>query len=507
MARVENEVLVNRWRLRLCSPLSRLCAIGFALVMLAPVVVVQAAADTTTIATAGSPRRIVEAGSKTYVLGEAAITVISTTTNAVITTITPTAVASSTINEGVYIASDQSLWVSRYVNANPGGDVFRIDTTTDTVTHYFTSQAGKSVSGASGITATATKIYVAMNGSDKVAVFDIASTTQENDLAYPGTTSDTNSPSTLCTAGGTLYIFQGSSAHVTPWTLSTGTQGAALATGLGGGAGYCALNPAGTTIYFGNGTAIRSINVSSNTIAAVTTSYSGISGIEFNSGGSQLFVAASPNLVVLNPTDNSLLDSVSSGTNPNGFALVNSDGSALISQRTASSVRQISLSPSVTTSNASLTINTSSSIAAPTATGFWTNPTYSSTSLPAGLTLNTSTGAITGTPTVAQPATNVTITATGGIFTRQSTFTITVTDPSAPSSSVAPVVVGPETTTTTSSTLATTTTTDAGEVEEEVAALPETGGNTSVLLSAVLLVGAGAIVLARWRVVGRLSGE
>ena len=385
----------------------------FVLLLTQPIVAV-ASATTTTIPSANAPRKIIDAGTKAYVLGESAITVINASTNTVLTTITPNAVNSSTINEGVYISSDQSIWVTRYVNANPGGDVFRIDTTTDQITNYYTS----GVSGASGITASGTKVYVAMNGSDKIAVFDIATKTKESDLAYTATSGQTNSPSVLCIAGNTLYIFQGSSADVTPWNISTGTQGSSIATSLGGGAGYCEVNPAGTAVYFGSTSKLSSITVSNNSISSIKTGLSSVSDISFNSTGTQLFIPASPNLQVLDTSNTNQLDSISSGTNPNGFALVNSGNSILISQVTTNTVLQISLNPTMTTTDASLTINTASSISAPTISGFWTTPTFSSSTLPAGLTLNTGTGAITGTPTVAQAATDVTITATGGIFTK-----------------------------------------------------------------------------------------
>jgi hypothetical protein len=70
------------------------------------------------------------------------------------------------------------------------------------------------------------------------------------------------------------------------------------------------------------------------------------------------------------------------------------------------------------------------------AVGFSGSVTYAVTSgtLPAGLELITSTGAITGTPTVAATTTSVTITATGSISgTASATISITIADPAAAS--------------------------------------------------------------------------
>ena len=70
------------------------------------------------------------------------------------------------------------------------------------------------------------------------------------------------------------------------------------------------------------------------------------------------------------------------------------------------------------------------------AVGFSGSVTYEVTSgtLPAGLELNSSTGAITGTPTVTATTTSVTITATGSISgTASATISITIADPAAAS--------------------------------------------------------------------------
>jgi hypothetical protein len=62
-----------------------------------------------------------------------------------------------------------------------------------------------------------------------------------------------------------------------------------------------------------------------------------------------------------------------------------------------------------------------------TASGFSTAPSYTvSPSLPAGLSLNTATGVISGTPTAVQSATTHTVTATGGGLTATATLDLTV---------------------------------------------------------------------------------
>lgn len=63
---------------------------------------------------------------------------------------------------------------------------------------------------------------------------------------------------------------------------------------------------------------------------------------------------------------------------------------------------------------------------------FGFTPTYSiSSTLPGGLSLNTSTGVISGTPSASLASTSYTVTATGGGKTATSTLTITISDPPA----------------------------------------------------------------------------
>lgn len=87
------------------------------------------------------------------------------------------------------------------------------------------------------------------------------------------------------------------------------------------------------------------------------------------------------------------------------------------SSGTATATITITVSPRITPATQTLSVVAGSAItatAAFAATGFTGTVIYSvNPALPAGLTLNTNTGVITGTPTVAQAATTYTITATG----------------------------------------------------------------------------------------------
>lgn len=371
-----------------------------------------------------SPTGIVSAGSKTYVLNASSISVVDSATNALITTITPPALGSSFFAEGVYVASDQSVWVTRYAST---GQVLRISTVTDTVTDTFSS-----LSGPFGIAASATKIYVALNASDQIAVFDIASKTSNANLNY-NSSGNANSPYRLAVAGDKLIIIQGSGAFLVPWTISTATQGSAV--GLSQIIDYDpVVSPDGSTVYFGIDTAVYALNVSTN---AVTTYLSGITdarGLALSSDGSVLFIGRQGSIravSVSNPNTTLGEATLSSATAMDRWqsqiSLIDSGQALLVSETSDNKVERISLDPTLVETNSSLPVNQSASITAPTAVGFWSTPVYSSTALPTGLTLDSNTGAISGTPSSAQSPTNVTITATTALFVRTTTFTIEVT--------------------------------------------------------------------------------
>jgi len=389
-----------------------------------------------TIATGTGPSEVILAGTKAYVLNASTITVIDTVTNTLLVTITPPALASSAFDRGVYVPGDGSLWVSRYTAT--GGQVIRINTVNDEITHTFSGgSAGEEIAGPSGVAASDTKVYVAMNGNDTIAVFDIANKTRDANLGY-NPAGNADSPYRLAVAGTTLYIFQGSRDFVVPWDLAAGSnnQGSGIATGLGGGTTFVTVLPGSSVIYFGAETIVRSLTATDSSLATVLTGLTSTRQITFDPTGSRMFIARGGGITVVQLSDNSVVGTLAVTNGSGGIGVAPSGNHLYLSVgATTNQVSVISLNPTLTTSAAELSINTLSTIPAPVASGFWSNPTYSSTPLPAGLTLNTSTGAIEGTATQAG-VTMVTITATNPtMFTRTSTFTINVVDPDAPAPS------------------------------------------------------------------------
>jgi hypothetical protein len=402
------------------------------------------------VSVGGVPRGVFNVGTKVYVLNDTYISVIDSTTNNVLTTITPPSLSNSVLFDAVYVPSDQSLWVTQYdyqVTAT-GGRVFRIDTASNSITHTFSNpgtnnnpDAAGALLSPSAIAASSTKVYVALNSAaalgqgDKIAVFDIANPARLANLAYSVSTSVSDSPWSMNVVGNTLYIFQGNQPFVILWNISQATQTTiSTSLGTGAGAGFSKIDPTGSKIFFGSQSSIRYLDLTTNATYPVATGLTQAQGLTFDTSGDVIFVAAMPNLLALSNsgTFQTLgMVPLDAQSYLRGIDLVNNGNGLAISQRgTSNNVRMIPF-PELTTSNANLTVGANGSTSAPGSTGFWTAPTYTSTSLPAGLSLNPSTGVISGTPTTAQPSTNVTITATTAVFTRSSTFAITITAASA----------------------------------------------------------------------------
>jgi hypothetical protein len=392
-----------------------LFVLSFLLLSLSPASLAYSAPTTTEISVGASPAQILVSGNRAYVLHANTVTVINTSNNTVIETIT----TGGNLDRGV-IAGD-SLWVTSY--ANLGGAVFRINTSTFAITTF----TGGRISGPSGIATDGTYVYVAMNSSDKVERFQISNNDQ-SDLGYNGSAAGADSPFRLAIAGNILYVFQGSSAHVVPWNLTTNTQSAAIATGTNG-ASNAVTDPSSSFVFFGN-TEFRRLDVSNNSISTVASITP--RGFDFGADG-RIYVSTGTGLSVYELSSGSYDPigtlEVTGGTQ--WVALVN-PSTLYLSHPSGNRILVVTLDASLSMSDEILDIDTATTLSAPVAAGFWSDPVYTSTTLPLGLDLNSATGVISGTPTLVQPATQVTLTATTGMFTRTVTFTITVVDPNAP---------------------------------------------------------------------------
>jgi hypothetical protein len=416
-----------------------------------------AAASTETISASlvSGQRNIIAVEGFLYVLNQTNIQVVNTATKAVRQiTIPAPPIPAPPVNliEGVYLSSDKSLWLTSYTDSGTAGEVLRINTLNDHLAdsaEWLTrfSAGGtnqRTIVGASGIATDGAKIFVSLNGNDSedaIAVFDRATASRDSDLPYTLISNQTNNPGRLAILGGYLYVFQGLWNFVVRCTLTDCTAGLnnqkVIATGFStsGGSSFAVTNPAASSIYFGRTDEVRKLTLSGTdeTITAVRNDFTNIRGVGFTpsgfADGNWVFIAHGSGVAVLQASNYSTAVGSLTGTS-SGVAVGN--GGDYLYVAAPPDVTRVSLNPTVTYSAENLTLNTNGALAAPEATGFWKTVAYTSTALPAGLSLNSSTGVISGTPTSAG-ATSVTVTATNStMFTRTSTFTITVIDPDAP---------------------------------------------------------------------------
>ncbi len=119
---------------------------------------------------------IIAAGSKLFVLNGSDIKVIDTSVSTpTVSTITfSTPALDGTLNRAVYVEADQSVWITSYNMGTSGvvrngGEVIRIDATTNTVTHRFCSRnstgtctLSADMEGLMGIATDGSNVYAVM---------------------------------------------------------------------------------------------------------------------------------------------------------------------------------------------------------------------------------------------------------------------------------------------------------------------------------------------------------
>ena len=412
---------------------------------------------------------IIAAGSKLFVLNGSDIKVIDTSVSTpTVSTITfSTPALDGTLNRAVYVEADQSVWITSYNMGTSGivrngGEVIRIDATTNTVTHRFCSRnstgtctLSADMEGLMGIATDGSNVYAVMQAFDDtrdgVLVFDTGyrpgaapvSPSRLTNLAYTVINSGspaspgTDSPAYPAILNNILYVFQegppSTNANVVRYVLgSSPVEQSYFNTGVAA-AKYAMTGPDGF-VYFGNADIVKRIDAAGSTTTVRSAASAGTIGVGFtpedHPDGRWLFTGQNGGTrVLLRSSPFTEVGAVSGLTNPVGVAVLGD----FLYLSTPPTVTRISLNPTIAALDKVLDLNVASTIDAPTTGSFWTSVVFSSTTLPAGLTLDSTTGVISGTPTTIGD-TVVTITARdSSMFSRSSSFTISVVGPPAPS--------------------------------------------------------------------------
>ena len=344
--------------------------------------------------------------------------------------------------------TSSALITSIPVGTNPWGLVMSPDGSKLYVSNY----GGHSISviSTSGLNVTATisaivfplgvaispdgsTLYVSTNdnGNSKVTVIDTSSNTISNVV-----TLGTGLPAGIVVSpdGSRIYV-----ADVTADVIYEINSSNFVVTSHAspGGPLWLAFSPDGSKLYVTGSTANNYKVFNTPTwSASATVSLPGVNlpnGISLNPAGDRIYVAGqnSNNVSVYKASDNTLIGTIPVSFGPWGL-VVTSSNKVFVSQNSATSVAVI-MPATLTASSQSVSTQIGSNVnLTVTPTNFTpsTAMTYSvSPSLPAGLTINAATGAISGTPTAAHGSTVYTITGTNGTWTSSTTVTIAVTDP------------------------------------------------------------------------------
>ena len=149
--------------------------------------------------------------------------------------------------------------------------------------------------------------------------------------------------------------------------------------------------------------AIKEIPAAGGATVTLSTAFAGPQGVSIDASGN-IFVAADYNLVKMIPANGGAIIPIASGYNFPTSVFTSPSGIIYVADEYDDAVKRIV-----------------------PAGGYFISP-----ALPLGLSFNSATGAITGTPVAASPATNYTITAYGYGGSKQTTVSIQVSLPAAP---------------------------------------------------------------------------
>lgn len=224
---------------------------------------------------------------------------------------------------------------------------------------------------------------------------------------------------------------------------------------------WALAKPDGTEVWVGMGTTFIVIDTATDTISQTySVSYGTGSFPSFNADGSRLWLSSGNGLLEINTSDASIVRTIA-GLNGGSHASISPDNSVVYvaygqtqkwAKTSDGSTGTITLptqtpnndtprtivwaqpveAPSITLSSSSGTANVDNAVnlySISNSGGNVNSYSISPSSLPAGLSFSTSTGLITGAPTVTQSATTYTITATNPGGSSSRTFSLTVTDP------------------------------------------------------------------------------
>lgn len=224
---------------------------------------------------------------------------------------------------------------------------------------------------------------------------------------------------------------------------------------------WALAKPDGSEVWVGMGTTFIVIDTTTDTISrTMSVSYGTGSFPSFNADGTRLWLSSGPGLLEIDTSDGTVLRTIA-GLGSGSHASISPDNSVVYvaigqtvkwAKTSDGSSGTLTLptqtpnndtprtivwaqpveAPSITLSSSSGVANVDNAVSLYSITnsgGNITSYSISPSSLPSGLSFSTSTGLITGTPTVTQSATTYTITAQNPGGSSSRTFSLTVTDP------------------------------------------------------------------------------
>lgn len=360
-------------------------------------------------------------GSHVYVtnLGSSSISVIATASNTVTATIT---LAAGSQPQGAAVTADGS---TLYV-ADPGHDsLLVIDTATNAVTATI-ALTGAMEPQVVVLTLDESKAYVTAHSSDSVSVVDTATNTLITNVPV-GTQPRAVA---LTPDGAHLYVTNNGAGTVSVIDMATDTVTSTIPLGVGSQPTGIAIltTSAGPTAYVADvSDSISVINTATNTVTTTITLSAGTQPAQITAAPDKatIFVANQGTNTVssIDTATNAITSTIPGNGFPTWVAVTPDGTTAYFTNLSVSSVSYLPLAVLRAASAPSGAVGTAYSFTLPSTN--ISSFAVTSGTLPAGLTLNAATGAISGTPTAVG---SVTFAVTGtGVYTQRSrTYTLAV---------------------------------------------------------------------------------
>jgi YVTN family beta-propeller protein len=294
------------------------------------------------------------AGTFAYVSNDNTVSVIDTSTNAVVAVVPVRLARGVAVNPAgtfVYVASPNYAWIPVH------HEVKVIDTSTNAVVATVTVGSGPDCVA---VNPAGTFAYVSNSNSGSVSVID----TSTNTVVATVPVGVNPSGLAINPAGTLVYVALSGQYSNQVSVIDTSSNTVVATVTVGNRPTFVAVNPSGTFAYVTNQASetVSVINTSTNTVVATVPVGSNPYGIAVNPAGTSAYVAISGNntVSIIDTGNNTIVGNVPVGASPFGVAVAPSGTFTYVTNEAGASVSKIALDAAVLISAGTLSLTSTS---------------------------------------------------------------------------------------------------------------------------------------------------